>query len=991
MRVVDHLAQCATCSKRNAELLATMGPRDSAAERPVSEPSRLPQLFIAALNMGQAVRARFVERECGQDEGLRQELISMIAAAEETVLTGDALADRRIDQQRADFDRMLDHGATQTHHTSSRQPTAPIPDHIGPFKILTKIGEGGMGTVYEAEQASPKRIVALKVIRAGLASSALLRRFALESQVLGRLQHPGIAQVYQAGTADTAAGQLPYFAMEFVRGVDVRQYVNQNNLSSRERLNLLVRLCDAVEHAHQKGVIHRDLKPGNILVDRTGQPKILDFGVARATDSDMQVTTMQTDVGQIIGTLQYMSPEQVAADPGNLDTRSDVYALGVIAYELLTGQVPYDLKNHMLHEAARIIQEEEPTSASSINPIFRGDIETIVAKALEKDKQRRYQSASGLADDIRRYLEDEPILARPPSAMYQLQKFAKRNKGLFTALSAIFVVLLAGIITSTRSAINERAAKEEVLRLADIKRLANAQTAADDLWPAHPENIEAMEQWLREKAAPLRDNLSKHEATLATLREQAIEYDLEQQSNDRKTHPLAGELAEKSHQLPKLRRQFEEATAEENPATQTKVAMLEKSISETEERIGELEDTVNNRRTWTFTDDELQWRHDTLAGLVDDLSTFVDDDPKKSTLASVDQRRAFARAVGEQSVSGADATAAWAEAIADVSALEVYDGLRLKSQVGFVPLRRDPRSGLWEFWHVQTGARPAPNPDHEATNSWILTGETGLIFVLIPGGTFHMGAQKDDPDGPNYDPEAEGDEGPVQEIALDPFLLSKYEMTQGQWLRFTGSNPSNYGPNWKWPGRFRPDGSIHENTAWNPVEQVSWDDGTTVLGRLGLVLPTEAQWEYAARAGTTSVWWTGDDKASIGTQRAGNIGDAWTRDQGGPGGWAYEDWEDYWICHSPVGTFAPNPFGLHDTIGNLLEWCRDRKEDSYKNNDPEPGSGFRSGFGARARVNRGGALTYGATLARSANRNSNLPDVRGNLLGVRPALLLRSE
>ncbi|MCO6435895.1 MAG: serine/threonine protein kinase [Phycisphaerae bacterium] len=324
-----------------------------------------------------------------------------------------------------------------------------LPAQIGQYRIVRAIASGGMGTVYEAEQQSPKRTVALKVIRHGLTTPALLRRFELESQVLGRLQHPGIAQIYEAGFAETESGTQPFFAMEYVRGEDLRKYVNRTNLSTRQRLDLIARICDAVHHAHQKGVIHRDLKPGNILVDASGQPKILDFGVARATDSDMQVTTMQTDVGQLIGTIQYMSPEQVAADPNQLDTRSDVYSLGVIAFEILTGRPPYDLKNKMIHEAARIIREEELTRLSTFNRTLRGDVETIVGRALEKEKERRYPSAAGLAEDIRRYLADEPILARPPSAIYQLQKFAKRNKALATGLAIAMAALLVGMFTST--------------------------------------------------------------------------------------------------------------------------------------------------------------------------------------------------------------------------------------------------------------------------------------------------------------------------------------------------------------------------------------------------------------------------------------------------------------------------------------------------------------------------------------------------------------
>src|SRR5882672_9650253 len=220
---------------------------------------------------------------------------------------------------------------------------APAPqqtsiEKIGRYTITRLIGEGGMGAVYEAEQDQPKRTVALKVIKPGMASPELLRRFAQESQALGRLQHPGIAQIYEAGTADAGYGPQPYFAMEFIRGKGLRDNVEERHLNTRDRLEIVAKVCDAVHHAHQRGLIHRDLKPGNILVDETGQPKILDFGVARVTDRDAQATS-QTDVGQLIGTLAYMSPEQVLADPLELDIRSDVYALGVILYELLSGRM----------------------------------------------------------------------------------------------------------------------------------------------------------------------------------------------------------------------------------------------------------------------------------------------------------------------------------------------------------------------------------------------------------------------------------------------------------------------------------------------------------------------------------------------------------------------------------------------------------------------------------------------------------------------------
>ena len=346
-----------------------------------------------------------------------------------------------------------------------------LPGAIGHYRIVRLLGEGGMGTVYEAEQDRPRRRVALKVIRPGMASPELLRRFEQESQALGRLQHPGIAQIYEAGTADTGFGSQPYFAMEFIAGQHLLYYAGARTLTVRERLELMARICEAVHHAHQRGLIHRDLKPSNILVDENGQPKILDFGVARVTDCDAHATR-QTDVGQLVGTLAYMSPEQVLADPLELDTRSDVYALGVILYELLAKRLPYNLGGN-LHEAVQAIREEDPAPLSSVSRVYRGDIETIVATALSKEKARRYGSAAEMAADIRRHLQDEPIVARPPSTTYQLQKFARRHKAVVGGVAAVFVVLVAGIFTSTWQA--TRATRAERAATADRDRVLVAE------------------------------------------------------------------------------------------------------------------------------------------------------------------------------------------------------------------------------------------------------------------------------------------------------------------------------------------------------------------------------------------------------------------------------------------------------------------------------------------------------------------------------------
>ena len=346
----------------------------------------------------------------------------------------------------------------------------PLPERIGRYRVIKTLGEGGMGVVYLAEQENTHRQVALKVVRPGVASSRTLSRLKHEAEVLAQLQHPGIAQVFEAGTNDTGHGEQPYFAMELIKGQTLSAHAEQHRLDTRQRLELLARVCDAVQHAHQKGVIHRDLKPGNILVDHTGQPKILDFGVARATAEDAQLTVLQTDIGQLVGTLPYMSPEQVEGHPGDLDTRSDVYSLGVVAYQLLTGRLPYNLKDRTVPEMTRIIAEQDPTPIDSTDRALRGDIRTIIDKALEKDRSRRYPSAAMLAADIRHYLNDEPISARPAGTLYQLRKLMLRHK-----VASAFMAAVAVLVITFSVWISVLFARAEAARAAELDQRLRAQ------------------------------------------------------------------------------------------------------------------------------------------------------------------------------------------------------------------------------------------------------------------------------------------------------------------------------------------------------------------------------------------------------------------------------------------------------------------------------------------------------------------------------------
>ena len=394
-------------------------------------------IFLASLEKTTPQqRAEYVESACAEDPELLRRVRELLACHEDV--------QGPLDAPPSGLGGTLDFP----------QPSERIGEIIGPYKLLQKLGEGGMGTVWVAEQAEPvKRRVALKLIKAGMDSAQVLRRFEAERQALALMDHQNIAKVLDAGA--TPQGR-PYFVMELIKGIPITKYCDQEHLTPRERLELFIPVCQAVQHAHQKGIIHRDLKPSNVLIalyDGKPVPKVIDFGVAKATSQKLTERTMFTEVGQIVGTLEYMAPEQAELNNLDIDTRADIYSLGVILYELLAGSPPFtaqQLRGAAFAEMLRMIREVEPPKPSTrlsssdelpsiaanrklepkrLTRAVHGDLDWIVMKALEKDRSRRYETANGFAVDIQRYLADEPVLAGPPSARLSAAEVRAAEQG----------------------------------------------------------------------------------------------------------------------------------------------------------------------------------------------------------------------------------------------------------------------------------------------------------------------------------------------------------------------------------------------------------------------------------------------------------------------------------------------------------------------------------------------------------------------------------
>ncbi|MFQ5504683.1 MAG: SUMF1/EgtB/PvdO family nonheme iron enzyme [Planctomycetota bacterium] len=849
---------------------------------------------------------------------------------------------------------------------------------IGRYRILEELGRGGQGEVYLAEDTHLTRRVAVKVLSAkGTFAREARRRFRREAEVASRLHHPAICGVYEVGEDDGTH----FIAMHYVEGRSLAKALdrvkrdprarlladasappgpNGNTGASRNRADMMrvlrfIEQCACALHsAHEARLVHRDIKPSNIMVTAGGEPVLLDFGLARDVASESLTLT-----GDVMGTPAYMSPEQLRGDQA-VDRRTDVYSLGATLFECLTLRRPYEYATYagLLHA---ILAERTP-DPRRWNPAIPRNLKVVLEKAIAKNPGHRYQTALELAEELRRVREHEPIRARPVGPLQRLGLWARRNPAVAGLAAGAFLLLALGLAITLRTNRKLDTALGEVERLSDAKHLESFESQAAELWPAHPERIPDFEDWL-ERTKPLLARIPEHEVALARLRLLALPYTGEERARDFATE--FGRLESLERDVATRRRRLGGASLD--AATRE---LLSTELERKKLEIRGLRKLVAGRRSYRFDDFETGWRHDVLADLVVELGRFAD--PSAGTRAAVKRRLRTARSL--QKRLGQD-SALWRACIAEIRASPLYRGHEIAPQTGLVPLGADPETGLQEFLHLLTHAPAAPVPERGPGGRIQVSASCGVILVLLPGGRFWMGAQSEDPGGRNYDPRPHRFETPAHEVELDAFLISKYEMTQAQWQRFRHRNPSFY----------RPGGPMNMGAKvgfTHPVERVSWTDSRRVLAQLGLCLPTEAQWEYAARAGTSTRWWTGDDEDSL--IGAANLRDASTRRESDPvqdpDMMSHDD--GYWF-HAPVGSFRPNAFGLYDVLGNLWEWCED-EAGSYE-------TGVRKGDGKRLvgdkkhRIARGGSYVAHPWIARVTCRSPHAESFRHFTIGVRPA------
>lgn len=815
-----------------------------------------------------------------------------------------------LSRQEAAFEALLRNhpahaSALQARWNAVLAADAPPPvDGLERYRIEGKIGQGGMGEVLRAWDLLLERPVAIKFARSsGNPADPLLARFRNEAKLTARLDHPGVVPVHDLGTDRSGRA---WFVMRLVSGASADAILARaaDGPSQLARaLDVLRRICATLAFAHSRGIVHRDLKPANVMVGEFGEVYVVDWGLAKRTASQpdeptgaepQAPTDVVTLVGAVIGTPNFMPPEQAGAGGNPADPRADVYAVGAMLYLALTGSAPYS-EFRDADQILSALRRGPPRAVVSRAPRAPAALIAICERAMARERDLRYRDMSELLQDLDAFVQARAVKAYRTGPVVELRLWVKRNRALASAIAAIASVVLLSLVVVLFAWQAAEQSRHRFRSLSSVVQLERANREAADLHPPWPEKIPALRSWLTTFAIPLQE-----------------------------------ERASSSRELDRLRAR------------------------------GSSSGAATGNLHFADVDDAILYAG--LSRHVSELALFLAEG------GAVERVRAdlrWAESITARSIE--ESRASWEAAIVVAREDARYHGLVLTPQIGLVPLGVDPTSGLLEFAELRSGTTPRRGPDGQL----VCTDDSGVVFVLLPGGTARIGAQASDPKGPNHWLGAKADEAPVEDVTLAPFFLGKHEMTQAQWARLAGSNPSL---------------AIGVGTGRRPVGFVTWRDAERVLREEGLVLPTEIQWEYACRAGASSAWATGDTVASL--RGHANVADESALDRFGPG-FRYEaGFIDGWIADAPVGSFCANAFGLHDLHGNHAEWCLDVYASPRR--PAEPGSTGILGGTEVHRVHRGGSYAVVAdNFARCAYRGKAPADTSLHDVGLRAARMLR--
>jgi serine/threonine protein kinase/formylglycine-generating enzyme required for sulfatase activity len=789
---------------------------------------------------------------------------------------------------------------------------------VGPYQISSWLASGGQGDVFVGTDTRLGRPVVVKALRYRTFDQAMAyERVYREASAAARLNHPSICPIYDILEEDGTT----YLIMKYVPGESLAAILTRWRAdkelqpgapaSHRHRLKQVVTWIQELSEA-----LHVTHIAGILHRDIKPSNVIIDpDGTAVLIDFGAALlldenSNAETVTGNIVGTPLYLSPDQLTLSRSELDGRSDVYALGVLLYECCTLVHPHEQATQ--HSIIQAIEHEQPTDPRRIMGEIGPDLRAVILTAMEKDRELRYASAKALADDLRSVSSGLPVRARAPSTWRQLAAWTARNRAIAASVAAALVVLLAGFLVSLSYYHRSEARLSEWQQLADVIRADSLVAEAEDvLWPVSSQSIENLERFMRH-ARDLMTRVPRHREIIEELIQRA-----------------SGATAAIDHSSESVEPSTQKFDRPEEQFQYDQMMKLDRAT----------------RR---------------LSKLVEENGTWID---------SIPQRLIQAQNLHKLTVE--DHRAAWGLVAQRVRISGPYDqGFQVVPQEGLIPIGPDPSSKFEEFAVALSGDVPT----RDTSGNLRIDGNSAIVLVLLPGGLSMQGAQNDEVGKPHFDPHALRTEGPVHDVVIAPFFMGKYEISQGQWLRIFGANPSAYQPN------STPRGIIV--SLRNPVEQVSQDEASRGLRRLSLVLPSEAQWEYSCRSGSHAPYSTGDDPHSL--SGFANIADAGSVPYYVAGWNHLPDFDDGHGAHAPIGSFLPNAFGLHDFHGNVMEWCRDPYSELRSG---EVGSGdlVRHASETQTRSIRGGSFQLFPNFARSSFRSGMSPTDTGSDVGFRAA------